>query len=60
MTLTDFWFGYVTDKVYRTPVQNLTRLKRRMTLAVRSVTEEMLQNVGKTLKTADMLLFEKT
>ncbi len=50
MTLTDFSFGYVTDKVYRTPVQNLTRLKRRMTLAVRSVTEEMLQNVWQNLE----------
>ncbi len=38
------------DKVCETPVQNLTQLKRRVTQAVRSLTQEMLQNVWQTLE----------
>ena len=45
-----FLWGYVKDKVFRTPVQNVTQLKRRITQAIRSVTQEMLQNVWRNLE----------
>ena len=44
LTPADFFlWGYVKDKVFRTPVNNLTQLKRRITRAVRSVTPEMIK-----------------
>ena len=46
LTLPDFSLRErVTDKVYRTLLQNVTQLKRRIHQAVRRVTQEMPENV---------------
>ncbi len=40
-----FVWGYVKYRVFRTPINNLTRLKRRTTAAIRSITQEMIDRV---------------
>ena len=45
ITLLDFLLcGYVKDKVFSTPVPDITNLKARITDAFATITEEMLQN----------------
>ena len=39
-----FLWGYVKDKVFSTPVPNITNLKARITDAFATVTEHMLEN----------------
>ena len=39
-----FLWGYVKDKVYSTPVADITNLKARITDAFATVTEDMLEN----------------
>ena len=39
-----FLWGYVKDKVFSTPVPNITNLKARITDAFATVTEDMLEN----------------
>ena len=45
-----FLWGYVKDKVFKSPVNNLRQLKRRIKLSVRSVTVEMIEKVLKNLE----------
>lgn len=45
-----FLWGFVKDKVFETSVSNITQLKRRITTAIRSVTQEMLNNVWRNLE----------
>ena len=45
-----FLWGYVKDRVFRSSVNNLTQLKRRITRAVRSVTPEMIKKVWNNLE----------
>jgi len=42
--LTSFYGGYVKDKVFLTPVPDITNLKARITDAFATVTEDMLEN----------------
>ena len=44
-----FLWGYVRNKVFRTPINNLTQLKRRITHAMRSITQGMIEKVWKNL-----------
>ena len=45
ITLLDFFlWGYVKDKVFSTPVTDITNLKARITDAFATVTEDMLEN----------------
>jgi len=39
-----FLWGYVKDKVFSTPVPNITNLKARLTDAFATITEYMLEN----------------
>jgi len=39
-----FLWGYVKDKVFSTPVPNITSLKARITDAFATITEDMLEN----------------
>ena len=39
-----FLWGYVTDKVFSTPVPDITNLKTRITDAFATITEDMLEN----------------
>jgi len=39
-----FLWGYVKDKVFSTPVPDITILKARITYAFATITEDMLQN----------------
>jgi len=39
-----FLWGYVKDKVFSTPVPDITNLKARITDAFATVTEDMLEN----------------
>jgi len=39
-----FLWGYVRDKVFSTPVPDITNLKARITDAFATVTEDMLEN----------------
>jgi hypothetical protein len=41
---TSFYGGYVKDKVFSTPVQDITNLNARITDAFATVTEDMLEN----------------
>ncbi len=51
LTPIDFYlWGYVVDHVFKTPVQNITQLKRRITRAVRSVTQEMITKVWENME----------
>ena len=43
-TLTSFLWGYVKDKVFSTPVPDITNLKSRITDAFATITEDMLEN----------------
>jgi len=43
-TLTSFLWGYVKDKVFSTPVPDITNLKARITDAFVTITEDMLKN----------------
>jgi len=42
--LTSFYGGYVKDKVFSTPVPDITNLKARITEAFATITEGMLEN----------------
>ena len=42
--LTSFLWGYVKDKVFSTPVPDITNLRARKTDAFAKVTEDMLEN----------------
>jgi len=42
--LTSFYWEYVKDKVFSTPVPDITNLKARITDAFATVTEDMLEN----------------
>ena len=42
--LTSFYGGNVKDKVFSTPVPNITNLKGRITDAFATITEDMLEN----------------
>jgi len=42
--LTSFLWGYVKDKVFSTPVPDITDLKARITDAFATITEDMLEN----------------
>ena len=42
--LTSFYGGYVKDKVFSTPVPDITNLKARITDAFAIITEDMLKN----------------
>ena len=42
-----FVWGYVKDKVFSTPVPDITNLKARITDAFATVTEDMLENTGR-------------
>ena len=42
--LTYFYVGYVKDKVFSTPVPDITNLKVRITDAFATITEDMLEN----------------
>ena len=42
--LTSFYGGYVKDKVFSTPVPDITNLKARITDAFATITEGMLEN----------------
>jgi len=45
ITLFDFFlWGYVKDKVFSTPVPDITNLKARITDAFATITENMLEN----------------
>jgi len=45
ITLLDFFlWRYVKDKVFSTPVPDITNLKARITDAVATITEDMLEN----------------
>jgi len=39
-----FLWGYVKDKVFSTPVPDITNMKARITDALATVTEDMLEN----------------
>jgi len=39
-----FLWGYVKDKVFSTPVPDITNLKARITVAFATITEDMLEN----------------
>ena len=39
-----FFWGYVKDKVFSTPVPDITNLKARITDAFATITEDMLDN----------------
>jgi len=39
-----FLWGYVKDKVFSTPVQDITNLNARITDAFATITEDMLEN----------------
>ncbi len=41
---------YVKDREFKTPVNNLTQLKRRITRAIRSITQEFIDRVWKNLE----------
>ena len=43
-SLTSFLWGYVKDKVFLTPVPDITNLKARITAAFATITEDMLEN----------------
>ena len=43
-TLDFFLWGYVKDKVFPTPVPDITNLKARITDAFATITEDMLEN----------------
>jgi hypothetical protein len=43
-TLNFFLWGYVKDKVFSTPVPDITNLKARITDALATITEDMLEN----------------
>ena len=43
--LTSFYGGYVKDKLYSTPVPNVTNLKARITDAFAAITEDLLENM---------------
>lgn len=40
-----FLWGYIKEKVYQTPVQNISELEERIRPAFTTITEEMLENV---------------
>jgi len=42
--LTSFYGGYVKDKVFWTPVPDITNLKARITDAFATITEDVLEN----------------
>ena len=42
--LTSFLWGYVKDKMFSTPVPDITNLKARITDAFATITEDMLEN----------------
>jgi len=42
-----FLWGYVKDKVFWTPVADITNLKARITDGIATVTEDMLENTWK-------------
>jgi len=42
--LTSFLWGYVKDKVFLTPALNITNLKKRITDAFATITEDVLEN----------------
>jgi len=42
--LTSFYWGYVKDNVFSTPVPDITSLKARLTDAFAKITEDMLEN----------------
>ena len=42
--LTSFYGGYVKDKVFSTPIRDITNLKARITDAFATITEDMLEN----------------
>jgi len=44
LTLTSFLWRYVKDKVFSTPVPDITNLKARITDAFGIITEDMLEN----------------
>ena len=44
LPLDSFLWGYVKDKVFSTPVPDITNLKARITDAFVAITEEMLEN----------------
>jgi len=44
-SLTNFYGGYVKDKLYSTPVPNVTNLKARITDAFAAITEDLLENM---------------
>jgi len=48
-----FLWGYVKDKVFSTPVPDITNLKTRITDAFATITEDMLEN---TLRETDYRL----
>ena len=43
-SLNSFYGGYVKDKVFSTPVPDITNLKARITDAFATITEDMLEN----------------
>ncbi len=46
LTPLDFFvWGFVKNQVFQIPVQNITQLKRRITRAIRSVTQDMIAKV---------------
>ena len=44
-----FLWGYIKDQVYKTPVQDIVQLKRRITRACNSISQETLQKVFRNL-----------
>ncbi len=45
-----FLWIYIKDQVFKTPVQNITRLRRRITRAIRILTQEMITKVWTNLE----------
>lgn len=59
MSSPDFFLsGFVENTVFETPINNVTKLKRIILTAIKSVTQSVLNNVWKNLKLHLMLLLE--
>ncbi len=50
LRLTFFMWGYEKDRGFKTPVNSLTQLKRRIMRGIRSITQEMIGRVWENLK----------
>ena len=51
-----FWWGYVKDRIYQTSISEIFVFKKKIQLAILTVTQQMLKNIWREIETDSTFL----